>query len=275
MDEWLGKQSWFDGILGTMGGSYVGYTQRAQAVRGSKYLNAMAMTVTTPDNYGNWIYTDGAQQYGFDLPWGGIEMSGLVMQSSNDFDWDHIYKRLPVGTADDTGHHGTPHYRDWLAHPTRDSYWDGISFDNDYSKISVPILSIDGWYDIFLRGDINDDAGMRRQGKTPETRSGKRLMIRPWAHETGGRNALPVGGIGANPDPVDFGDNAAVNKRLLHLRWFDHWLKGMDNGVAADAPFQIFVMGDNVWRNEKEWPLARTRYTNYYIQSGGGASSAN
>jgi hypothetical protein len=49
----------------------------------------------------------------------------------------------------------------------------------------------------------------------------------------------------------------------------------MDNGVAADAPIQIFVMGDNVWRNEKEWPLARTRYTNYYIQSGGGANSAN
>jgi len=274
-DEWLGKQLWFDGNLGTMGGSYVGYTQWAQAVRGSKYLKAMAMTVTTPDIYGNWIYTDGALHYGFDLPWGGVEMSGHVMQSSNDFDWEHIYKRLPVGTADDTGHHGTPHYRDWLAHPTRDSYWDGISFENDYNKISVPILSIDGWYDIFLRGDINDDAGMRRQGKTPEARNGKRLMIGPWAHETGGRVALPVGGIGANPNPVDFGDNAVVNKRLLHLRWFDHWLKGMDNGVAADAPIQIFVMGDNVWRNEKEWPLARTRYTNYYIQSSGGANSAS
>jgi putative CocE/NonD family hydrolase len=273
-DEWLGKQPWFDGSLGTMGGSYVGYTQWAQAVRGSRYLKAMAMTVTTPDIYANWIYADGALHYGFDLPWGGIEMSGHVMQSSNGYDWGSLYNHLPLTTADDTGHHGTPHYRDWLAHPTRDSYWDGISFDNDYDKISVPILSIDGWYDIFLRGDLNDDIRMRKEGKTAEARTGKRLIIGPWAHETGGRIALPVGGIGANPNPIDFGDNAAIDKRLLHLRWFDHWLKGVNNGMSADAPIWIFVMGENVWRSENEWPLARTQYVNYYIQSGGRANSS-
>src|SRR5207245_2046563 len=64
-DEWLGKQPWFDGNLGTMGGSYVGYVQWAQAVRGSRYLKAMVPSVTTPDTYGNWIYTNGALHYGF------------------------------------------------------------------------------------------------------------------------------------------------------------------------------------------------------------------
>ena len=274
-DEWIGKQPWFDGNLGTMGGSYVGYTQWAQAIRGSKYLKAMAMTVTTPDIYGNWIYIDGALHYGFDLPWGGIEMSGHVMQSNRGFEWDPIYGHLPIATSDQAGHHITPHYRDWLAHPLRDSYWDGISFEADYNKVSVPILSIDGWYDIFLRGDINDDAHMRKEGKTAEAREGKRLLIGPWAHETGGRVALPVNNGGANPNPVDFGDNAPVDKRLLHLRWFDHWLKGIDNGVSRDAPVQIFVMGENRWRDEKEWPLARTRYTNYYIRSNGRANSAD
>jgi uncharacterized protein len=273
-DEWFGSQPWFDGNLGTMGGSYVGYTQWAQAIGGSKYLKAMAMTVTTPDIYGNWIYIDGALHYGFDLPWGGIEMSGHVMQSNNGFEWPPIYKHLPIASSDEAGHHRTPHYRDWLAHPTRDSYWDGISLDADYNKVSVPILSIDGWYDIFLRGDINDDAKMRKEGQTEAARTGKRLMIGPWAHETGGRVALPARMGGADPSPVDFGDNAPVDKRLLHLRWFDHWLKGMDNGVSTEAPVQIFVMGENYWRNEKEWPLARTQYTNYYIRSGGRANSA-
>jgi len=273
-DEWFGSQPWFDGNLGTMGGSYVGYTQWAQAIRGSKYLKAMAMTVTTPDIYGNWIYIDGALHYGFDLPWGGMSMSGHVSQSANGFEWGPIYKNLPIATSDEAGHHVTQYYRDWLAHPTRDSYWDGISFENDYNKISVPILSIDGWYDIFLRGDINDDARMRKEGKTPEARNGKRLMIGPWAHETGGRVALPPNLGAAPPNPVDFGDDAVVNKRVLHLRWFDHWLKGIDNGVGTDAPVQIFVMGKNYWRNENEWPLARTKYTNYYIQSGGKANSA-
>jgi hypothetical protein len=276
-DEWIGHQTWSDGGIGTMGGSYVGYTQWAQAVAGSKYLKAMVMTVTTPDIYGNWIYIDGVSHYGFDLPWGGIEMSAHVMQNNRGFDWPPIYDHLPVATSDEAGHHITPHYRDWFAHPTRDAYWDGISFEkeSDYAKVSVPILSMDGWYDIFLRGDIRDDAMMHKVGATPVARDGKRLMIGPWAHSTGGRTALPPGSGGADPTPVDFGDDAAFDKNIIHLRWFDHYLKGVDNGVGADAPYQIFVMGENRWRNEKEWPLARARYTNYYIQSGGRANSVN
>ena len=270
-DEWFGSQPWFNGNLGTMGGSYVGYTQWAQAIRGSKYLKAMIPYITTPDIYGNWIYIDGAPHYGFDLPWGGISMDSHVSQFTDGFTWDPIYKHLPTATSDEAGHHRTPHYRDWMAHPTRDSYWDGISFDNDYNKISVPILSLDGWYDIFLRGDINDDARMRKEGKTPEARNAKRLMIGPWAHSVGTRT-LPTGLDGGAP--AMSGDNAVFDMKPVFLRWFDHWLKGIDNGVSVDAPIQIFVMGDNSWRDEKEWPLARTQYTNYYIQSGGHANSA-
>ena len=273
-DEWIGKQPWFDGNLGTIGGSYVGYTQWAQAVGGSKYLKAMIPTVTTGDTYANWIYTDGALQYGFDLPWGAIEMASHVMQNSDGYDWDHIFPHLPVSTADNLGRHGTPHYQDWVAHPTRDSYWDGISLDKEYNKISVPILSVDGWYDIFMRGTLNDDAHMRKEGATPEARSGKRIMIGPWAHGAGTRVAIAAGRIGADPHPIDFGTDAAVDMKAVYLRWFDHWLKGIDNGVATEDPVRIFVMGENVWRSEKEWPLARTKYTNYYIQSGGGANSS-
>ena len=270
-DEWFGSQPWFNGNLGTMGGSYVGYTQWAQAIRGSKYLKAMIPYIATPDIYGNWVYIDGAAHYGFDLPWGGISMDSHVSQFTDGFTWDPIYRHLPTATSDEAGHHRTPHYRDWMAHPTRDSYWDGISFDRDYDKISVPILSLDGWYDIFLRGDINDDARMRKEGKTPEARSAKRLMIGPWSHSVGTRT-LPTGIDGGAP--AVSGDNAVFDMKLVFLRWFDRWLKGIDNGVAADDPVQIFVMGDNAWRNEKEWPLARTQYTNYYIQSGGHANSA-
>ena len=59
----------------------------------------------------------------------------------------------------------------------------------------------------------------------------------------------------------------------IQLRWFDHWLKGEENGIMDEPPVRIFVMGDNAWRDEGEWPLARTRYTPYYLHSGGGANS--
>jgi len=57
------------------------------------------------------------------------------------------------------------------------------------------------------------------------------------------------------------------------LRWFDRWLKGIQNGVDEEPPVRVFVMGENIWRNENEWPLARTRYTPFYFHSGGKANS--
>src|SRR5262249_17803694 len=59
------------------------------------------------------------------------------------------------------------------------------------------------------------------------------------------------------------------------LRWFDHWLKGVDTGILDEPPIKIFVMGDNRWRDEHEWPLGRTRYTAYYLHSGGRANTAS
>jgi uncharacterized protein len=272
MDEWIGKQPWFDGKLGTMGGSYVGYTQWAQAIGGSKYLTAVSPAITTPDIYANWFYIDGALHYGFAFPWGGISIDGHTAQYNTGNNWAGMFLHLPVNTSDEAAYHQTPHYRDWLAHPTRDSYWNGISLDNDYEKIGVPAFSVDGWFDIFLRGALHDDQEVRKRARTQEARAGKRIMIGPWAHSQGGRFALT--GNGADPDPIDFGDNAVVDMQKAYLRWFDYKLKGIDNGLASEPPIKIFVMGANFWRFENEWPLARTRYTNYYIASGSRANSA-
>jgi putative CocE/NonD family hydrolase len=55
----------------------------------------------------------------------------------------------------------------------------------------------------------------------------------------------------------------------LTQRWFDYWLKGIDNGVTGEPPVKIFVMGDNVWRDEQEWPLSRAQATPFYLRGGG------
>ena len=78
-DEWIGRQPWSNGKIGTMGGSYVGFTQLSQAIKGSKYLTAMVPNVTTLDIYGNWIYTGGAFQFAFALSWGNA-IDGRVNQ---------------------------------------------------------------------------------------------------------------------------------------------------------------------------------------------------
>ncbi len=155
-NEWIGAQPWSDGKIGTLGGSYVGYTQLTQAVRKSGYLKAVAASVTTSDIYNNWTYVDGALHYGFVLPWGAISTDGRVGQYTQAYDWPSVFRHLPIATADAAASHVNQTYRDWLAHPRSDDpYWDGISFESEIADVDVPMLIVDGWYDIFLRGALS------------------------------------------------------------------------------------------------------------------------
>jgi putative CocE/NonD family hydrolase len=265
-DEWIGNQRWSNGKIGGMGGSYVGYTQLTQGIRGSKHLTALAAAVTTTDIYNSWLYVDGAFHYGFAFPWGAIATDGRVAQLTSAYDWPRVYPHLPIATSDEAASHVNGAYRDWVKHSTRDAYWNGISFESQVGEIQVPLLVVEGWYDIFLRGALRDHIAL--QG-----RPGKRLMIGPWAHGTGGRRIGPPPAEGETDPRIDFGPAAEIDMKKIYLRWHDYWLKGIENGVATDAPVKIFVMGENQWRDEREWPLARTEFTNYYISSGGKANS--
>jgi hypothetical protein len=86
----------------------------------------------------------------------------------------------------------------------------------------------------------------------------------PWIH-----GASKDGKVGE----LDFGKDSVVDFNALQAKWFDHWLKGAPTGVEAWPPFRIFVMGRNQWRDEKDWPLARTQFTPYYFHSDGSANS--
>src|SRR6516162_4410626 len=104
----------------------------------------------------------------------------------------------------------------------------------------------------------------------PEARAGQKLLAGPWAH----RFPYTSPSSGDTGD-IDFGPNARIELHETQLRWFDYYLKGIDTGILEEAPVKIFVMGENVWRDEQEWPLARTRYTPYYLRSRGQANSLN
>ena len=107
---------------------------------------------------------------------------------------------------------------------------------------------------------------MVAEGKSAVARERQRLVIGPWSHT--GRGGRKVG-------DVDFGKAAAFNVFREEIRWFDHWLKGADNGVEKEPPVRIFVMGANAWRAEEEWPLSRAVKTELYLSSGGSANTPN
>jgi putative CocE/NonD family hydrolase len=64
-----------------------------------------------------------------------------------------------------------------------------------------------------------------------------------------------------------------VDLEALELRWFDYWLKGSDNGILDEPPLRLFIMGRNQWRDEHEWPLARTDWQPWYLHSHGHANT--
>jgi putative CocE/NonD family hydrolase len=132
-----------------------------------------------------------------------------------------------------------------------------------HDRVQVPTLNVGGWYDIFLADTIANFGAMHAQGRPA------RLLIGPWSH---GSQRNPVGEL-----TFGFGSQAAfINLQMdlgsLQLRWFDHWLKGIDAGMMAEAPIKLFVMGANVWRDEQEWPLSRAVNTPWYLHAGGGLS---
>jgi putative CocE/NonD family hydrolase len=105
--------------------------------------------------------------------------------------------------------------------------------------------------------------GMRRSSPA---RADQRLLLGPWAHA----DTSPEGKIG----DVTFGKSAVLDSDATILRWYDYALKGVRNEYATGAPVRIFIMGENAWRDEREFPLARTRYTNYYLGKGALATDA-
>ena len=127
-------------------------------------------------------------------------------------------------------------------------------------------LHAGGWHDLFLKGSIKNYVGLHEQASNAELRSGQRLIIGPWAH-------APMSAEGKIGDVV-FGKSAVLDLTATTLKWFDYTLKGIKNEYATSAPVRLFIMGENLWRDEQEFPLARTKYTKYYLHSSKGANTS-
>ena len=158
-----------------------------------------------------------------------------------------------------------PRYIGTLEHVSEDEFWqDAAGGPLPLENINIPVYHFAGWYDTEMT------PGVLNSYRKIETMDGpvvQKMMIGPWIH------------TGTMPNVVgelDFGLASAgpvVDITGLHVRWFDRWLKGNENGIEKEAPVKLFVMGENAWRDEQEWPLARTRYTKYLLQSAGRANT--
>ncbi|WP_018130901.1 CocE/NonD family hydrolase [Effusibacillus pohliae] len=258
--EWVAAQPWCTGDVGTMGGSYLARIQWLTALTQPPHLRAMICIVSPSDPFVEWPT---GIPIPFHLCWLYMT-SGRIMQNVDVVDWESVYQHLPLVTMDEATGRRIEHWRTEFEHPYLDDWWKQICYQSSFHKIDLPVLHISGWYDDEQVGTPLNFIGMTHHAATEKTRNSQKLLMGPWPHQINRSTKL---------GELDFGPDSLIDLRGYQLRWFDYWLKEKQNGIMDEPPVRIFVMGDNKWRGEHEWPLARTVWTKYYIHSLGHANS--
>jgi len=254
--EWVAAQPWCDGKVAMAGRSYSAATQWLAAAARPPHLEAIFPVVTGSDYYNGWIYQGGAFQLGFNLFWVQL-MTAPKSRGSLDDQFRHLpITDPPLLATSPAGRF----YRDWLAHPTDDEYWQSLAINHRYGQIEVPVFNVGGWYDLFLSGTLENYRRMRAEAATERARLQTRLLIGPWAHGST---------YGAYPDHgyAEFGDEARIDLAQEQTAFYREQLLGPAEEPAL--PVRIFVMGENRWRDEHDWPLSRAREQCWFLRSDG------
>ncbi|MFI5449848.1 MAG: CocE/NonD family hydrolase [Candidatus Bathyarchaeia archaeon] len=260
---WCTNQEWGNGNIGTFGASYQAWNQWATATLNHPQLKAMISIVALPDPVLNVPFQNGALVLWM-AEWMAI-VEGRRNTDPSIYDTKSLYEHLPLRTMDEAYGRKSQIWQNWIDHPSADSYWKKVFYQDKYPTITVPTLHISGWYDDDIIGTHLNYVGSTTKNQSVNA-SNQKLIIGPWQHHVNVSRKLA---------DIDFGEKALIDLRAAELKWFDHWLKGIDNHVENEPPVEIFVIGANVWRKEREWPLARTNYVPYFLHSNGNANSVN
>jgi putative CocE/NonD family hydrolase len=258
--EWAAAQEWCTGKVGMVGHSATGWTTWWTANAAPPHLAAIMPATAPADNFLSQPYIGGTLVGGWWLDWSAA-MAGRAGQACGATNRIREFRRLPYAEINRArGSGGTRDAEWWGRHLASDPYWEAIAYqgEDEYRKVTVPSLGVSGWFDGVYTGTPMNFVGMRRHGTTPEARAAQ-MIVGPWLH---GVNQRLVSG-------VDFGEDAIIDLDGMTLRWFDRHLKGVDNGVDREAPVKIFVMGENAWHEETDWPIADAVPTPFHLASGG------
>jgi uncharacterized protein len=282
--EWCAAQPWADGKVGMFGSSSCGFVQLQAAVSQPPHLVAIAPKQTWSSFGRGCVYDWGGAFSMYTEEWAllqtNIDPRGRIGRDRPDFAdvqqaasrgmWEvgRWHQHLPLNDFPPLPRDVAPYYYRWLEHPDHESYADGGFWAKrdmtwQYNKIEVPAFHLVGWFDRFCVNTVRNYLGILERGG-PKARQNQKLVLGPWPH------GVPV--VDASGDQ-HFGPQGSVDVRALMVRWYDYWLKGIDNGIMREPPVRLFTLGENAWRDEQEWPLARTQFTAYYLHGGGRANS--
>ena len=244
--EWLGTQPWSSGKVGMYGASYLAMTQYMVAGQVPPHLTAIIPEKGGADMYA-LLWNGGILRAGFVERWTGLVRELDVDRPAPPVDGPEGEALLRAAVAEHRANRSMAEITRPL--PFRDSVdaktgvrpwieWSAITYRKEIERSGVAIYHLAGWFDRYVLGQIL----LYKNLDNPQ-----RLLIAPWSHVQG--HGLDLG--------------------AEHRRFYDYWLKGIDNGIMKEDPVHYYVMGSG-WRSARQWPLPEEKRTSYWFAADGG-----
>lgn len=269
--EWAANQSWSNGKVGMMGSDYMGADQWLAAAQKPPHLVCIAPTSA----YGRYMEeipsVGGVFYMGWALPW-TLENNGRTQDiNTQNINWTVVFNHRPLINADNLTGTKVPIYRQFLEHPTMDSYWKRIQFtEQDFDNITIPSMTTSGWFDTDQPGALYYWNGI---GKNSSKVGDHYLIIGPWNQTGTFDSAAQSSEIGDLPVP-----GAQVNTYETHLAFFNRYLKNStqtNSTNKSDLPqVTVYITGLSEWINLTTYPPQDTNSTPLYLESGGQADTS-
>jgi putative CocE/NonD family hydrolase len=257
--EWLATQPWSTGKVGMLGASYHGWVQWLAATLHPPHLVTIIPNVSPPDPFHNIPYENGLVALIPALSWFSLvetnataEMDGMEKAAAVAARFPELAKQLPVIELDKRvlGRESLT-WRQWMSHAPADRYWAPLMILDKMKDLHIPVFHQSAWFDGDGIGSKLNYLALAASGHTIQ-----KLTIGPWGHADIARRMV---------DGRDYGAAAAVDLQRDYLRWFDHWLKGVENGILDEPLVSLFVMGSNRWLYGPRYPLPETRFEKLYL----------
>lgn len=282
--EWLAARPWSDGRVGMWGTSYAAHAQADAAKLAPPHLAALVLNQGgMADAWDHAVRHGGAFELGRELTWAWRQIPAdatdpavvALFEREQVTDWygvTPLRKGLsPLAAAPNF----EAYFLEELTRSDYDDFWRAIGFNwkHWYDRTAdVPMLHIGGWYDIFLRGTIENYVQLSRLKRSPV-----RLLVGPWTHSANTRTWA---------GEVDFGPEAAIPDftTTFHLSWFDRVFREGPSAFAGEKPVRLFVMGTGdggkdaggrlrhggYWMEADAWPVPGAVPTTWYFHADGG-----
>ncbi len=255
---WLAQQPWCSGAVGMYGKSWGGFNGLQVAARRPPALRAVISAYFTDDRYADDVhYVGGCLLAHEALSWGSYMLGLNALPPDPEIVGDR-WREMWIERLE-----RTPFFAEqWLAHQRRDEFWQQGSICEDYGAVTAPTLLVGGWADGYTNPVGRTLAGFAQAGVPC------RALLGPWSHGW--------------PHVADPGPRIGFLQECL--RWWDHWLRGIDNGAMEvpllrvwmqehDPPAAFHAQRSGRWVGETEWPLPRAGDQELFLDGSGGLAA--